>query len=161
MRELIYNRQNVIDYAQRWALSRNPQYYDFEDIGGDCTNFASQCIYAGAKKMNYSAVYGWYYIKSSRRTASWTGVQYLYNFLTTNKGAGPYAVEVDIADCEPGDILQLGNSHGEFYHTPVIVAKEGGEIFVAAHTFDTYMRSLDSYIYDKVRFLHIAGVRSS
>lgn len=27
---------------------RSPAYYDFSRIGGDCTNFASQGLYAGA-----------------------------------------------------------------------------------------------------------------
>ena len=43
----------TIKYAKKWALSRNPKYYDFDSIGGDCTNFISQCIYAGAKIMNF------------------------------------------------------------------------------------------------------------
>ena len=54
MEELTYDRAKAVAYAERWALSRNPRYYDFEDIGGDCTNFASQCIYAGAGVMNWT-----------------------------------------------------------------------------------------------------------
>ena len=72
MEELTYDRAKAVAYAERWALSRNPRYYDFEDIGGDCTNFASQCIYAGAGVMNWTPVTGWYYIDASRRTPSWT-----------------------------------------------------------------------------------------
>ena len=40
-----YNRANAVAYAKKWAYGRNPKYYDFSDLGGDCTNFASQCIY--------------------------------------------------------------------------------------------------------------------
>ena len=58
MEELTYDRAKAVAYAERWALSRNPRYYDFEDIGGDCTNFASQCIYAGAGVMNWTPVTG-------------------------------------------------------------------------------------------------------
>ena len=47
MQEIPYNREVAVAYARRWALGRNIAYYDFENIGGDCTNFASQCIYAG------------------------------------------------------------------------------------------------------------------
>ena len=81
MREIPYDRGAAVDYARRWALSRNPAFYDFSDIGGDCTNFVSQCIYAGAGVMNYTKDTGWYYISSSDRTPSWTGVEYLYDFL--------------------------------------------------------------------------------
>lgn len=57
-----YNRANAVAYAKKWAYGRNPKYYDFSDLGGDCTNFASQCIYAGSGVMNYTPTYGWYYI---------------------------------------------------------------------------------------------------
>ncbi len=38
MKEIGYNRQAAVDYAQKWAYGRNPNYLDFEEIGGDCTN---------------------------------------------------------------------------------------------------------------------------
>lgn len=159
MRELTYDRAKAVAYAERWALSRNPRFYDFEDIGGDCTNFASQCIYAGAGVMNWTPVTGWYYINASRRTASWTGVEYLYRFLVTNGGAGPYARLVSAAEVQPGDIIQLGHADGHFYHSPVVLGIRGGEIYVAAHTYDALWRPLSSYEFDQARYLHIEGVR--
>ena len=48
MREEIYNREKVKEYAKKWAYGRNPKYYNFDSIGGDCTSFISQCIYAGS-----------------------------------------------------------------------------------------------------------------
>ncbi len=159
MREIPYNRSASVAYARRWALSRNPAYYDFESIGGDCTNFASQCIFAGARVMNYTGALGWYYRSSSDRTASWTGVDFLYNFLLNNRSVGPFAREVSVDEIMPGDIVQLGTSGGHFYHSPVIIAT-APEILVAAHTYDALDRPLSSYIYDKARFLHIDGVRT-
>ena len=82
MRELVYDRAAAVAYARKWAMTRNSAYYDFENIGGDCTNFASQCIYAGAKVMNFTPVMGWYYRSAADRTASWSGVEYLYEFLS-------------------------------------------------------------------------------
>ena len=158
MREIPYNREAVVDYARRWALKRNPAYYDFEHLGGDCTNFASQCIYAGAQTMNFTPVMGWYYSSVSDRTASWSGVEYLYNFLVNNQAAGPYARIVSQREAEPGDIVQLGMRSGGFYHSPVIIAA-APTILVAAHTYDTLDRPLFSYDYEIARFLHIEGVR--
>ncbi len=109
--------------------------------------------------MNHKPVYGWYYYSGNNRTASWTGVPYLYNFLTGNKGAGPFAEETDRSQIEPGDIVQLGKYMGQFYHSPVVVAVDGNEIYLAAHTLDAYMRPLSTYVYEKVRFLKIMGVR--
>lgn len=155
---LPYDRAAAVEYARRWALSRNPDYYDFENIGGDCTNFASQCVYAGAGVMNWTPVTGWYYVNSSDRTASWTGVEYLYDFLVHNEGAGPWAREVSRKDAQHGDIVQLGSSDGHFYHSPVIVETEP-QILVCAHTLDALDRPLDTYVYSNARFLHILGVR--
>lgn len=159
MREITYNRTAAVYYARKWALGRNPAYYDFEEVGGDCTNFASQCIYAGAGVMNYTPVMGWYYNSAYDRTPSWSGVEYLYNFLTANQGVGPYARVVSANEARPGDIVQLGTAAGDFYHSPVITAVSP-IILVAAHTYDTLDRPLSSYIFDKARFLHIEGVRT-
>lgn len=158
MRELTYHRDLAVAYARQWGLSRNPAYYDFENVGGDCTNFASQCIYAGARVMNLTPVMGWYYRSSYDRTASWSGVEYLYNFLVGNLAAGPYAHIVSPRDAEPGDIVQLGTMDGDFYHCPVITAV-APEILVAAHSTNALDRPLSSYSYGVARFLHIDGVR--
>lgn len=158
MRERIYDRVAAVAYARRWALDRNTAYYDFEKNGGDCTNFASQCIYAGVKAMNFTPVNGWYYRSSYDRTASWSGVEYLYNFLINNKSVGPYAHVVPLEEAELGDIVQLGKQDGDFYHTPVITALKP-IILVAAHSYDALDRPLFSYNYGAVRVLHIDGVR--
>ena len=159
MREYIYNRKGVLEYAKVWALKRNPKYFNFDNYGGDCTNFASQCIYAGCNTMNYTPTFGWYYNNSSDRTASWTGVEYLYNFLINNKGIGPFAKEVSKNEIEIGDIIQLGDSNYHFYHSPVIVKKEGNNIFVVAHSDDSYARNLLSYNFDNIRYVHILGFK--
>lgn len=162
MVEIAYNRQAAIEYASKWAYLRNPDYYNFDALGGDCTNFASQCLYAGSKVMNYTPVFGWYYINGNNKSPSWTGVPYFYNFLTTNNSIGPYAKDIAIDNIQEGDFLQLGNEF-EFYHTLIIVRIHGAPtantIYLAAHTSDTYGRALSSYFYKKVRFLHIVGVR--
>lgn len=157
-----YNREKAVMYAQKWALGRNPNYLDFENLGGDCTNFISQCIYAGSQIMNYTPTFGWYYLTSENRTASWTGVEYLYQFLTTNKGDGPFASVVSPSEIQPGDIIQLGN-HRRYYHS-LLVTKTGAvpmpyNIAVATHSFDTLNRILNTYTYHNIRYLHIEGVR--
>lgn len=159
MHELPYNRDAVVAYARKWAMSRNPAYYNFENVGGDCTNFASQCIYAGAQTMNFTPVTGWYYKSSYDRTASWSGVEYLYKFLVKNESIGPFARIVPQNGVMPGDIVQLGTRDGHFYHSPVVITVRP-EILVAAHSDDSLNRPLSTYDFDIVRFLHIEGVRT-
>jgi len=158
-----YNREAAANYATRWAFDRNPRYLDFENMGGDCTNFTSQCIYAGAGVMNYRPVLGWYYNSAADRAPAWTGVEYLYNFLVSNQGNGPFAVETDIHHMEIGDFVQLGNLGGHFYHSPFICNIIGSpsldNILVAAHTEDCCNRPLSTYTIAQIRFIHIEGVR--
>ena len=159
-----YDRRSAARRRPRWAYFRNPDFLNFSDLGGDCTNFASQCIYAGSGVMNFTPTYGWYYLTSSNRTASWTGVHYLYQFLTSNQGVGPYATETGLLQMRPGDIIQLALDEDRFQHSPVVVEIRGliptpGTIYVAAHSYDADCRPLSSYPYRDIRCLHIEGVR--
>ena len=154
-----YNRILAKQYAKKWAFSRNPKYYAFDKIGGDCTNFVSQCIYAGSKTMNFTPETGWYYINSTQRTPAWTSVEYLYRFLVNNKSVGPFAKETSPTQIEIGDVIQLGNSE-KFYHSLLVIEKNDNNIYVAAHDFDAYMKNLNTYIYERIRYLHIEGVQS-
>ena len=70
-----YDRKAAVRYAHQWAFSRNPAFYDYEELGGDCTNFASQCLYAGTGVMNFTPTFGWYYIDANQKAPAWTGVE--------------------------------------------------------------------------------------
>lgn len=159
MRSFEYNRTNAVEYAKHWALSRNPKYFDFHGIGGDCTNFASQCIYAGAGVMNYTRDYGWYYISPSNRAAAWSGVRYLYRFLTGNTSVGPVGRNVDLTKIKIGDVIFLSDGQ-RLYHTLVVTGFDGDMPLICAHTNDTYMQRLDSYNYLKAYPVHIEKVNS-
>ena len=79
--------------------------------------------------------------------------------MINNKNKGPFAKEVSKAEIEIGDIIQLGDNNYHFYHSPIVVKKEGNNIFVAAHSDDTYMRNILTYNFINIRFIHILGVR--
>lgn len=158
-----YNRQAAVDYAHRWAYYRNPDFSNFDDMGGDCTNFASQCLYAGSGVMNYTPTFGWYYNSLSSRAPAWTGVPYFYNFLTRGKQTpGPVGEEAALDRVQPGDFVQLRFVPGPFAHNPVIVAVGTpptlDNILVAAHSEDHDYRPLSTYPIRALRFIHILGV---
>lgn len=161
MKTTDYDRQAAVCYAKKWAFGRNPAYYDFSKLGGDCTNFASQCIFAGAGVMNFAPVFGWFYRSLNDRSPSWTGVEFLYNFLVGNEGEGPFAEEVELNRLQTGDVVQLGRATGDFYHSPVVVGINNGRILVAAHSYDAYGKSLSSYRFERARGIHILGVRKN
>ena len=156
-----YNRGRAVEYAKRWALDRNPLFENYAGIGGDCTNFVSQSIYAGSCVMNYTPTFGWYYISPNDRAAAWTGVKFFYNFITANESAGPFAREVSADELHPGDVIQLGNADGVYYHTLIVTGADENGYLVSAHSIDSLDRPLSTYVYDRARFLHIEGIRIS
>ena len=154
-----YNRERALEYAKRYAFSQNPIFGNFKGIGGNCTNFVSQAIYAASCVMNYTATYGWFYISLNERSPSWTGVEYFYDFITGNKGVGPFGENSSPDNLEIGDVIQLGRDAEGFYHTLLVVGFEEGDILVAAQTDDAYMRPLSTYEYDFARYIKILGAR--
>ena len=160
-----YNRRRAVEYARRWALSRNPLFIDFTGQGGNCTNFVSQCIFAGAPIMNYTETFGWYYISPENRAPAWSGVDELYAFLTgapdfssQNMGYGPFARDARQAGTiDIGDVIQLANDSGSFYHTLIISDFTDNDILVCAQSNDALDRPLSTYDYASLRALHIEG----
>ena len=155
----IYDRKKAIQYAEKWAFKRNPEYYNYDNIGGDCTNFVSQCIYAGSNVMNYKKTFGWYYINANEKAPSWSGVNYLYNFLTRNfEGAGPVGKRVSQNQIKIGDVVQLAFLKSNFSHSLIVTKLLNGEIFVSTHTDDCFNRNLNSYKYSDIRFISMKYV---
>jgi hypothetical protein len=161
-----YNREFAVEYARRWAFSRNPLFYDFTGQGGNCTNFISQCLFAGTGQMNYTPTFGWYYNSVNNRAPSWTGVEYFYNFIIRNakkgigNGLGPFGQEVGPENIEPGDIIQLGMDNGDYYHTLLVTGFYQNTFLVAAQSDNAFNRKLNTYIYHKARYIHIDGYRA-
>lgn len=159
MKEKQYDRAKCVEYANKWALSRNPRYYDYSNIGGDCTNFASQCIFAGSGTMNYNS---WYYRNANDKSPSWTGVEFLHNFLTQNKSVGPRAKIVSQNQIQLGDLIQLSSNGQRFTHSLIVVGIGNinylSDIYIATHSFDALGRPVSTYEFKKIRFIHIENV---
>ena len=116
-----YDRARALAYAGRWAFDRNPLFYNFTGVGGDCTNFVSQCVLAGCCVMNGTEDFGWYYRNEEDRAPAWTGVEFFWDFFTgapdfrvANGGVGPFGREAVRGEAEPGDVVQLGRENGEY-----------------------------------------------
>ncbi len=154
-----YNRENAVAYARKFAFSQNKYFGNFAGIGGNCTNFVSQAIYAAGCVMNYKPTFGWYYISLDDRSPSWTGVEYFFNFITQNADVGPFGRVATADELEIGDVIQLGRNDEGYYHTLLIVGFDGEDPLVAAQTDNAYARPLSTYDYDYSRFIKILGIR--
>ena len=133
-----YDRRAVVMYAHQWAYGRNPAFYDYENLGGD------------------------YYIDSDQKAPAWTGVPYLYNFLTRNgPSVGPVGEPCDLEQLRQGDLIQLSFKGTEFQHSPIVVSVGNPvtpeNVLIAAHSYDADNRPLSTYEYRDIRFVHILG----
>lgn len=117
----------AIDYARAWtryAWDYNSDQYIYYDKA-DCTNFVSQCLYAGGYTYsNTWRPYNW----------EWVNVEYFYQHMTSTPGYG--TPKVNYWDATLGDILQLKKVGGTRFSHSIIVTKLGqyGDIYFCAHS---------------------------
>lgn len=158
--EIEYNRELAVRYANDWAYDRNPKFANFDEYGGDCTNFISQCVYAGCGVMNFTPTFGWYFINHFNYAPAWSAARYFYKFITENKGVGPYGKVVKKNEVKIGDIVQLRNpKEPVFHHSLIITAIDDKDIYLATHTRDFLGVPLSFYRNAEMRFIHIEGAR--
>ena len=82
-----YNRQKAVNYAMKWWNSRNRKFYSYSQ---DCTNFVSQCLYAGGIPMLYNKKVGaWcsYKMQDTKwmsNPLAWAVEQYRYKWIVSD-----------------------------------------------------------------------------
>ena len=162
-----YMKEQGYQYAKSYVASRTfvesilKKYPDLKliiDLHRDAIPHDSSTITIGEKN-----TFGWYYINSNDKSPSWTGVEFLRDFLVREKrSAGPVAQETqDLSRARLGDVIQLRFSGDVFQHSPVVVQPNSdgdpAKILVAAHSADVDWRPLSTYDYQAYRVLHILG----
>lgn len=170
-----YNRDAAVEYAVNWVGKRNytGQYLAYDDYGGNCQNFASQCLFAGGLAMDYkgtSTCHWKFYSQTLNETStargrsySWTGVDPFYSYCYYNTDTGIIAeTEWGTAYTQKGDIIQVG-AMAQWRHSLVVTDVEydengyATEIIVASNTADRLNYPLSAYIYTAPRLIHIVG----
>lgn len=154
-----YDRLKAIEYAYNFWNKRNPRFYNFDKIGGDCTNFISQCLFYGGIEMSFSKN-GWYYSSLNNRAPAWTGVDEFYDFLITNTSKfGVKGKLIDLSQVEVGDVIQMDQRRGYFHHNLIVTSigkkKNPQNIFIACHSADAFNKRLADYNYSRLRVIKI------
>lgn len=141
-----YSASSAVAYAHRYSKSSNSYYPYFPT--GDCTNFVSQCIYAGGISMDGSSSASgikdsttkWYYNQagsSYAATTSWVRAAdfytYMYNHASGRRAvANAYSVYLYSS---VGDVVQLRDSlTGGIYHSVIISERQNSTAYFCAHT---------------------------
>lgn len=163
-----YDRQAVVAYADRWWDEANPAYENFEV---NCTNYVSQCLFAGGAPMNYTGKResGWWYHGlaggQERWSYSWAVANSLQHHLSQPRADGLRAERMEsAAQLVPGDVICYDwDGNGQFRHNTIVTAQTAdGMPLVNANTVPSrhrYWDYRDSYAWTentRYRFYHIA-----
>ncbi|KLU63103.1 putative amidase domain protein [Peptococcaceae bacterium CEB3] len=123
------NRQAVVNYAEKYALNYNPAYPSYS---ADCTNFASQAVYAGG----VPATTTWY-----SGSYDWVNVGGFHDYMINNGYAKEIALNSNdkngaSEDISLGDIIQWEEPLAIFYSHSTIATYDSDTYgwLLCAHT---------------------------
>lgn len=140
---LHYNRVHSLRYAELWWNRSHPYFAHLRD---DCTNFISQCLWAGGTPMQMapSRARGWWYqwnqpVETEPWSFSWTTADALFRYLLQNLGAKQV---VSAKELRIGDLVFYDwDGEGHYHHTTFVVDFDAkGDPLVNAHTDASYHR---------------------
>jgi RHS repeat-associated protein len=155
-----------IKYAKKWWNSNNPAYPYWDERGGDCANFVSQCLFAGGKTMkdkdgDIEKEYNWFckpdWTDSTidkTISRSWRGAKKFMQYWEKNSKKYTIkhadAVKPDSWKSETarthlsrGDVVQFVRPNGTCHHTVYITKKyPKWDYGYAAHTNPHFRKGL-------------------
>ncbi|KOP65034.1 hypothetical protein AMS62_07090 [Bacillus sp. FJAT-18019] len=161
-----YDREAAAAYAERWWDSGNPEFEEFEV---DCTNYISQCLFAGKAPIHYTGKResGWWYKGYINKREWWSyswAVSNSFALYLNNSTSGLRAERVQRPEqLMLGDVIVYDwDGDGAFQHSTIVTAFDaGGMPLVNAHTVSSrrrYWDYQDSYAWNdntEYRFYHI------
>ena len=165
-----FDRNAAVAYADLYYHSRNKDWYNFSDEGGNCQNYASQCLLAGGMEMDYKGEWQWKcYVEDpdwepeineedeqSGRSRSWVHVTSFYDYAKENEGNGLACdCNVNIYYAQPGDIILVGN--GGLSHTVIVSKVVDGHVLVNSNSIDMKDFPVEAYTYTNITLIKILG----
>ncbi|MHC0038573.1 amidase domain-containing protein [Pseudoneobacillus sp. C159] len=136
-----YDRLRAVQYAETWWNDYNPAFRKFPE--NDCTNFISQCLYAGGAPMRGypNRGSGWWY-RNNNYSWSWGIANTFKNYLS-NSTTGLRTMEVSRPDqLILGDVICYDfEGDGRFNHNTIVTGRDYyGMPLVNAHTTNSRLR---------------------
>ncbi|MEF3245145.1 MAG: amidase domain-containing protein [Caldisericaceae bacterium] len=170
----VYNPSLAVNYAYQYSIEggkgQNPDFPDFRNKGGDCTNFASRVVNAGKVPIDgsgtcssYSTITKWYVNRAQwwclqsrwAWSTSWSIVGDFYTYQSQYKNNATSSVfgisQINSlrASAVPGDVIQL-ETGGSKWHSLIVTKKQNGETYLTYHSgpngYDCVDHSLQSII---------------
>ncbi|MFS0726157.1 amidase domain-containing protein [Paenibacillus sp. 1P07SE] len=163
-----YRRDRAVAYADTWWNKANPEYEEFEV---NCTNYISQCLFAGGAPMNYTGrrESGWWYKgRDGGRewwSYSWAVSNAMQALLAAPRREGLRGTLVDRPEqLELGDVILYDwNGDGRYQHSTIVTAFDAERMpLVNANTVSSrhrYWDYRDSYAWTEAtryQMVHLA-----
>ncbi len=138
-----YSPDKAAAYADKWvakdgngkvtAGKYNPAYMNMNSIGGDCTNYVSQCIYAGGMAMNNT----WFYKSPSNFSGEWSTSRRHYPYMSSRGKGIKNPKAADIWKGCPVYYQSEGNAN--ISHTTICVGNDASGVpVINSHNNDYY-----------------------
>lgn len=158
-----YDRAAAYDYLMAYCDERNPRWYAYDDVGGNCMNFGSQVLLAGGIPEDERGDEEWYWDGQNDLDLSWINVGHFYDYCRDNEGYGLVAdTEAGYYTGEVGDVVIVGFA-GDHRHTTVIshvVEDEAGNVvdyLITCNTTNYKDFPVSAYYYTFHRLIKIFG----
>ncbi len=178
-----YDTEKAVAYAEKYALSYNPLFFSYKGLGGDCQNFASQCVWAGLGGKNTATAVdlklppmvrsgprAWYQNNTTDHDpyGRWIAVQPFSDYILSGQvgDLGLVGTVTDgLANAATGDLIAISDGKRWFHiyfvvaHTGVQGMRTTKDLWVSAHTTDRNRQWLATLITSAlpVRTIHIIG----
>lgn len=164
-----YNREAAVEYLDKYYHTRNQEWFNYSETGGNCQNYASQALLAGGIPMDFYGEQQWKCYgdviydpevdeseSASGRSRSWVNVGYFYDYALNNYGTGLVTeITSNLNEAKIGDIIIVGND--DLAHTVMISKIVDGHIFVNSNSIDMKDYPISAYNYTKVILIKILG----
>jgi hypothetical protein len=145
-----------------FALNRNPEFRDYSGAAGngDCTNFVSQCLYAGGWTFLQPPVISpnptewWFDARWRENSRTWSSASWFTDFLERSNRV----TSCTLGELVPGDIIGHDDStHGGHYMfaTGILSNPPLHNLLLSYHTTDR----LDFSFSDVMVLLGVEGYR--
>ncbi|MFX0206925.1 MAG: GH25 family lysozyme, partial [Candidatus Hodarchaeota archaeon] len=139
----VYSPTGATSYAEYWWDKRNPHYYDYSNVGGDCANFVSQCLIAGGLSLwkgTNNAGGGLDQYGTLPSCDNLNSHLQNYQIISHERCVKSDSWDDELPSwVEPGTVLQYGTAGGDEYrHAVIVTGGNGDSATVTGHTSDEH-----------------------
>lgn len=145
--QIAYNLEAAQEYASAYAMVNN---YSYPEYGADCTNFASQILFAGG--FNTTSLWNIWAGPGTIAWQTWVNAGAFCTYWGDHRGyigkTCTSLAEIN-KNSEPGDFLVWRNKTTlEYEHTQFVQTKVNGYIYCTQHSPSYYRQRLSDRITD-------------